>query len=218
MDDIKRFYERYWNKKHICVNPFDEAPTEWTQDNLMWHLDFFKDFVGSKVLDVGCGNGDVCNFISDYCDEIIGLDISQSSVKKAREKYSNIKFKVGSATDIPEKDNTFDTVLAVDIIEHILDTEQLFREFNRVLKKHGFLCITTNELTKLKSIIISVFFLDRYFFPTSPHIRYYTRKNIRKVFGLFGFKEVVYKKNRTYLSFIPQGMMIVAEKVRNLDE
>ena len=148
----------------------------------------------------------------------MGLDISQSAVKEAIEKYPNSKFKIGSATDIPKKPNTFDTILTVSTVEHILDTEQLFHEFNRVLKKRGFLCIATNELTRLKSIIISIFFLNRYFFPTSPHIRYYTRKNIRKMFDLFGFREVTYKKDRTYLGFIPQGMLIVAEKVRDLDE
>ena len=113
---------------------------------------------------------------------------------------------------IPYESNYFDTVCAIDILEHILDTEIVLEELDRVLKPGGFLLIATNELTRLKTILIALFCLDNYFYPASPHIRHFTRNNLADLLHRKGFEVIAYRKNRTYFGFIPKGQMLAAQK------
>jgi len=116
-----------------------------------------KDVKGKTVLDIGCGFG-WCelDFINKGVKKAIGIEIADEDLKSARMhiKKSNVIFKVGSGLDIPAKDNSIDTVVCFEVIEHIpKNTEHiLFSEINRVLKKGGVFYLSTpydNPFTKL---------------------------------------------------------------------
>lgn len=53
----------------------------------------------------------------------------------------------------------------------------------------------------------------RFFYPTTPHIRYFSRWNLADLLIKKGFRPVAYQKNRTYFGFIPQGQLVAAQKV-----
>lgn len=214
MADTKTFYKRYWNGQNIKVNPFDEHPEEWTEENFLYHYNFFKPFVKGKLLDFGCGDGQFLHMISKYCESSYGVDISEAAINKAVSKYPNIKFVVlgdSGLTDFP--DNFFDTICAIDILEHILDLESILEEFHRILKPGGNLLIATSQLTRIKMVLITLHSLDKYFYPASPHIRHFTRKNLADILRKKGLEVIGYKKNRTYFGFIPRGQIVVASKV-----
>ncbi|MBL7197349.1 MAG: class I SAM-dependent methyltransferase [Candidatus Omnitrophica bacterium] len=214
MREIKTYYNRYWNDRHIKVNPFDYHPEEWTEENFFYHLKFFKPFVKGKLLDFGCGDGQFLHMISKYCESFYGVDISEVAIKKALNKYPDIKFAVLNETGVTDfPDNFFDTICAMDILEHILDVESTLEELRRILKPRGKLLIATNELTRIKMLLITLHSLDKYFYPTSPHIRYFTRRNLADILRKKGFEVIGYKKNRTYFGIIPRGQMVVALKV-----
>ena len=213
MNEQKAFYERYWQDKHIKINPFDHRPNGFTDENFMWHLKFFKPFIKGKLLDFGCGDGNFASRISSYCDSVCGVDIAEIPINQAILNYPKIEFKLlENGVNIPYPDSYFDCIVALDVLEHILDIEHVLKELNRVLKSGGSLLITTSELTRIKIILIALTSLDNYFYPTSPHIRYFTRKNLEDILGREGFKVQEYIKNRTYFGFIPQGQMVVALK------
>lgn len=213
MNKVKEFYNRYWQDQHIKVNPFDVCPTGWTDENFSYHLDFFKPFVKGKALDFGCGRGDFAHKLSQYCDSICGVDCSEIAIRRAKDSYPEIDFQVSKGYgSLPYADESFDCVLMIDVLEHILDIETLLEETWRILKSGGYLLIATSQLTRIKLFIIALISLDKYFYPTSPHIRYFTRNNLRDILRQKGFEPVRYKKNRTYLGFIPQGQMLAALK------
>jgi len=210
------FYERYWKQQNIgkvaCIPP-QRSKEQLEKIKLM-----VDPYVHGKGLDVGCGDGDLTSCLKTLGNvkEIFGLDISPTAILKAKKKYPQISFQVGSVTQIPFSNREFDFIIASEIIEHILDTESMFAEFNRVLKKKGELVITTVDFNLLKKIIIGLFFWEKYFYPTNPHVRFFTKNTLKEMLEKFGFKVIKYWWNGSYLGIMPKGQAVVAKKISEL--
>lgn len=107
-----------------------------------------EDIQEKKVLDIGCGSG-WCelNFLNRGANKIVGIEISENDLKTAKENVINEKvdFKVANTTNLPFKDQSFDTVVCWEVLEHIpKDTENImFSEVDRVLKKRGMFYLST---------------------------------------------------------------------------
>jgi len=214
MSETKKFYDRYWKDEHIKVNSFDRHPGEWTDQNFRFHLDFFKPYVHGNALDFGCGQGQFAHKVRPWCLSVQGIDVCAAAIDRACASYPDVKFLLQDDDRLPYADCSFDTVFALDVFEHILDLETVLAQLNRVLKKQGNLLIATSELTRLKTILIALTALDAYFYPAGPHVRHFTRHNLKDLLARKGFEVVAYCKNRTYFGFIPQGQLVVATKVR----
>ena len=95
------------------------------------------------VLDLGCGDGLFSKILfEDKTD--CGVDITLDFLKKAKRKGS---FHLGcqsDATELPFKDNSFNSVISNCVIEHIDNIDRLFQEVNRILKPGGIFVFTTH--------------------------------------------------------------------------
>lgn len=104
----------------------------------------------SYVLDVGCGAGTFSIEISikNPNIKIIGIDInpnsiSQGNVLRHKLNLENIEFKVVDVNEgLPFKDEFFDVVLLIDVIEHIENHLDVLKETSRVLKVGGKMIIS----------------------------------------------------------------------------
>ncbi len=216
MSGPKSFYQRYWQDEHIKVNSFDHHPGEWTRENFDHHLDFFRRYVKGQFLNFGWGDGQFSQRIKPFCQQPHGLDIRETAVAKATRSYPDIPFQtVNGEGQLPYEDGSFDTVCAMNVFEHILDTESLLEELYRVLKPGGHLLLATSELTRAKLLIILILYFYVYFYPAAPYIRYFTHKSLANLLQRKHFQVVGCRKNRTYLGFIPHGQMVVAKKQEN---
>jgi 2-polyprenyl-3-methyl-5-hydroxy-6-metoxy-1,4-benzoquinol methylase len=102
------------------------------------------DFSGKKVLEVGCGLGNLCIDIAK-CDaqEIIGIDIDQKSVefasgnlaKKHKALTGKIKFLCCDIHDLPI--DNFDIIISKDTFEHILDLEGVLFDIRERMNLQG---------------------------------------------------------------------------------
>ena len=96
---------------------------------------------GSKVLDIGCGSGEIARVINEKGYAVSGIDFSPVAIELARKQGINSHL-ADLDSGIPFDDNTFDIVWAGDVIEHVFDPIFLLNEINRVLVPSGQLLCT----------------------------------------------------------------------------
>jgi SAM-dependent methyltransferase len=106
-------------------------------------------YTSMNILDAGCGTGLNLKYLQT-CGCSIGLDISEDALR-----FSRIRglpsLVCGSADRLPFKNNVFDLVLALDVIEHIEDDKSAIKEFYRVLRTGGSLIVTVPAFMSLWS-------------------------------------------------------------------
>ena len=107
---------------------------------------------GSKVLDMGCGEGRHTisfNVFDNF--NAFGFDISVNDLKKSRNKLkdfdttslsSKCHFGATDIHNLPFLDNTFDAVICSEVLEHIVSVSDALAELVRVLKPNGVLGIS----------------------------------------------------------------------------
>lgn len=89
-----------------------------------------------KILEIGFGRGRQAQFFKGNPDNYYPLEINEKYVDPANwSKFKNAK--IGSATEIPYAENTFDKVVSIYNLEHIEDIHTAIAEVKRVLKPGG---------------------------------------------------------------------------------
>jgi len=125
-----------------------QKPTE--QEQADYLLERFQP-VGSTVLDVGCGTGEVSRLMKNRRPDLdfILLNISPSQLRLCPSGMSQL---LGDAHQIPLDDNSVDNVMACYVMGH-LKKEQALKEFNRVVKPGGVIFLyelTGGEMPELE--------------------------------------------------------------------
>lgn len=100
------------------------------------------DNTGGRLLEIGCGTGIFIRSVKYYRPDLeaYGCDISRTAIAAAKktEEY-DIHYEVADASSLPYKDESFDIVVMVDVLEHLEDIKEVLRETRRVLKEGGIL-------------------------------------------------------------------------------
>lgn len=87
-----------------------------------------------RVLDVGCGSKPYKEIIN--CDEYIGIDVGTTLHEKG------VADEIFDGSHIPFEDESFDSIICTEVLEHCLDTTILMSEMSRVLKKGGHIFLS----------------------------------------------------------------------------
>lgn len=117
-----------------------------------------------RILDVGCGAGNMLERISDGILE--GIDLSDFCLELAAKRLGpRVVLRKGNAESMPYADQSFDKVFCSEVIEHTLHPEKIAQEIYRILIPGGHCIISTpNEIF---SVYIKKFFrmagLGRFF-------------------------------------------------------
>ena len=140
-------------------------------DNVAWAYDIFADGInrkanralravvaeairpGETVLECACGTGLLSGAIAERCGSLVATDLSEKMLRRAERKcarYGNVRFERGDILRIAFPDESFDAVVAGNVI-HLLDEPyRALAELDRVCRKGGRLIIPTymNETEK----------------------------------------------------------------------
>lgn len=153
-DPIKRSLGVVFNKK-----PFLRKIFYWLLDLLLlraWHI---KQAIRSwkkqhkneaTILDAGSGFGQYSYFLSRQSPNwtILGVDVKTEQIDDCNHfftqigKSENVKFEFADLTKF-SKNEKYDLILSVDVMEHILEDVTVFKNFFQVLKSDGMLLIST---------------------------------------------------------------------------
>jgi SAM-dependent methyltransferase len=95
---------------------------------------------GGRVLDVGCGYGDM---LAETRSAVrIGIDVNLDALRQAATRAAGARFAMGAVESLPFKSNTFDGVICSEVLEHLDEPATLAQEIVRVTKPNGVYCIT----------------------------------------------------------------------------
>lgn len=98
--------------------------------------DMVRDSGGGPVADLGCGPGHVTAHLQELGINAFGIDLSPGMIDVARRDYPNIRFELGSMTDLRLTDASVAGLLSFWSLVHIPDDEipTVFGHFQRVLR------------------------------------------------------------------------------------
>jgi 2-polyprenyl-3-methyl-5-hydroxy-6-metoxy-1,4-benzoquinol methylase len=130
-----------------------------TRDNETEHIDrrvreYIATFISSgsgRILDTGCGKAWVSELFCPEGYNVVSLDISTENTSRAMKKFPfpNHAATVADVYSLPFKKNSFDFIVASEIIEHVVYPDIFIQNLIRVLKPGGILLITTPYKEKL---------------------------------------------------------------------
>jgi ubiquinone/menaquinone biosynthesis C-methylase UbiE len=178
-----------------------------------------------SILDVGCGNAWVAREF--LCKEklVLSLDISSTNPLRAKKLYPSKKH-FGITADsfhLPFSNNSFDCVIASEIIEHIAEPSKFVSELFRVVRKGGSLIVTTPYKEKL------IYYLCVHCnkkTPANSHIHSFDEKKLESLynesdlesfkFDTFGNKVLLHLRTYVILKFFPFWLWKLKDKFFNL--
>lgn len=114
---------------------------------------------GTRVLDVGCGNGFTCGeFLRRDC-KVVGIDLSEQGIEIARQNYPAGRFEVLGADEeilINLGEEPFDVVVSTEVVEHLYAPREWARGCFAALKPGGKFICTTPYHGYFKNLLISI--------------------------------------------------------------
>ena len=117
-----------------------------------WIVSNYRINKGMKVLELGCGTGDMWKnreSLINLCSKLTLSDFSEGMLATTKSnigEFDNVEYKVIDIQEIPYEDETFDVVIANMMLYHVPDIDKGLAEVRRVLKRDGiFHCATYGE-------------------------------------------------------------------------
>jgi ubiquinone/menaquinone biosynthesis C-methylase UbiE len=135
--------EKQWDQRASYWN--ENSQSMWDKGSRKSIIPFLKQYLseGSKVTDIGCGDGYGSYKLYKEGFEVVGVDISNEMIARAKEREvpDELTFTQGDIKELPFGDNTFDAIMAINSLEWTKLPSQSLQELTRILKPNGILCI-----------------------------------------------------------------------------
>ena len=103
------------------------------------------------LLEIGCGTGMILKELDPIARHAVGIDISPGMLQQAQDRGLNVV--VGSATDLPFSDASFDFVCSFKVLAHIEDIKKTMSEVGRVLRPGGRAALEFYNKKSIRSLI-----------------------------------------------------------------
>lgn len=141
------------NQWHLnAKEKWDENAASWHSKSISnWHEGSRKDIVpfiklhipkGSKIADLGCGDGYGSFRLWEEGYSVTGIDLSQKMIDLARkQEKERLKFVQGDLSNIPFDEESFDGAMAINSLEWTSDPLHSLEEIRRIVKLKGLVCI-----------------------------------------------------------------------------
>lgn len=149
----KIYDEKFFLELCLGSKEFKETKGRKLHPNVLDLLSLLPDTKNKRVLDIGCGRGDISLHLAKNAKEVVGIDYSKdaihiaNSVKKTfpHSVQKKTKFMVMNAKKLAFPTDYFDLIINIDVFEHLYHDEltKSLREMKRVLKKDGILFVHT---------------------------------------------------------------------------
>ena len=157
VERFSRLAQEWWNPvgKFKPLHKFNPVRLEYIREQLAMNFDLDlsadKPFDGLSVLDIGCGGGLICEPMARLGARVVGADASETNIEVAKlhaaESGLAIDYRATTAEAIAEGGETFDVVLALEIVEHVSDVDLFLTSCAAMVKPGGLLFVATINRT-----------------------------------------------------------------------
>jgi len=140
---------------------------------------FYEESAGNSVLEVGCGEGHLLDELTTTRAPAlaVGTDLSVALMREARDRYPRqVSFLAADVYNLPFADQSFDLVLACEVLEHLDQPERALREIARVSRRDVIVTVPREPLWRALNLVRLRYVRD--LGNTPGHVRHFSRRGI----------------------------------------
>jgi len=158
----------------------------------------------SKLLDAGCGTGELSENLFNRGFDVIALDLGFESIKRAssrhREENINFPFVQGDLYRLPYEDRSFDAVVTSEIMEHLERPLEALKEAARIVRPGGYIIVST-PCREILRFTLCIHCNKKT--PINAHLHSFDEKTMETMLKEAGFSvETVKKYSSKYMEYL----------------
>lgn len=213
MDQLKETISKNWDISSEMYDTHHGHGIKSEEERYAWECVFKNVFPTetSKILDVGCGTGELTTLFAQMGYHVTGIDLSRKMLEKAKVKAQSlgldINYQIGDAENPPFDENFFDIVINRHVLWTLPHPQVALEGWKRVLKSRGRAIVIDGIWddgsleTRLRRFISNVFVFviggkythkgySKELNDSLPNASGTSLDNARKYFELAGFKNI----------------------------
>lgn len=138
-----------------------------------WIYHMYEKYIGKEVLDIGGGVGTAISFYIDKAERVVATELFENQVNIMNKRFENYQYFKAIQADIMKDDfsayDKFDTIILINVLEHIEDDRKALANMKKLLKDSGTIIICVPAMPGLYC------YMDK----NVGHYRRYTKGELR---------------------------------------
>ncbi len=156
-EKFAKLAEEWWDPqgKFKTLHRFNPTRIAFIREKIINHFDIEKDekkpFKDIKLIDIGCGGGLLSEPMAKLGANVTGLDVVEKNIKTASAHAISQGLKINyvhsTIEKLSEKDEKFDVILNMEVIEHVSDVSLFINSCNKILSPNGIMIFASLNRT-----------------------------------------------------------------------
>lgn len=153
---------------------------------------------GTKLFELGCGNGAMAATLAARGYDIVGVDPSPSGIAIAQATAHPCRLELGSSDeDLAARFGRFDAVVSLEVVEHVFSPKRYAEAIDELLVPGGIAVLSTPYHSYLKNLVLAVTGkMENHFTALweGGHIKFWSRATLAQLFARAGFEEIAFDR------------------------